>query len=201
MFINIHTHRRTGKKNQLEIVDGEDTVGIHPWNIDKVMDFRSVNELICMVGETGLDRSNKYKENIELQKKILKIHFTAATFFNLPIVIHCVHAHSDLLQILHEINFKGKILLHDYRGNLIQTNSYLKFDTYFSIRSQNNFIPLERMFLETDDQTLRSIEEIYQEIGLAEEIFEKNFLTFFSNTQKVCSSDVIDYLRMSLLSN
>ncbi len=194
MLINIHTHNRTNKENQLEIVVGKDTIGIHPWDLHKDYDFSNTNNKCLMIGETGLDRSDQFKDTIELQKISLLFHFQLAEKFNLPIVIHCVRAHSDLLGILKKINFKGKILLHDFTGNITQINSYLKYDVYFSFR--RNFekipmIPVSRIFLETDDQKDILLEDIYRLAQIPESQFEKNLLEFFSNSQDVSSSDII----------
>lgn len=200
MLINIHTHIRTDKENQLEIVVGEDTVGIHPWDIEKTPDFRNVRERCLMIGETGLDRSERHKHNLIQQEKLLCIHFDAATKFNLPIVLHCVHAHSDLLHVLKELKYSGKILLHDFAGNDQQLNAYLNYDAYFSFRRKFDILkiaPIDRIFLETDDQTQFSIADIYQEAGVSELQLEKNLLTFFSDLEYVRSADVIDYLCFS----
>lgn len=201
MLINIHTHNRSNKENQLEIVVGEDTVGIHPWDIEKTPDFRKVRERCLMIGETGLDRSERHKKTIAQQEQLLRIHFDTAAKFNLPIVLHCVRAHSDLLQILKELNYSGKILMHDFAGNFQQMNCYLNYDAYFSFRRKFEVLkiaPRERIFLETDDQTQFSIADIYNEAGVSELQLEKNLLTFFSDLQYVRSADVIDYLRLAL---
>lgn len=204
MLINIHTHIRTSKENQLEIVIGEDSVGIHPWDIDKNPDFSKAGKVCVMIGETGLDRSFKYKETLLKQENLLRIHLEAASYFKLPVVVHCVRAHSDLLKILKEKKFEGRILLHDYSGNLQQIASYLRYDVFFSFRRRFDLLkgaPIERIFLETDNQIQVSIEEIYKEVGISEIQFEKNLLTFFSDTQYVRSSDVINYFRLALETN
>lgn len=204
MLINIHTHNRTNKENQLEIVVDEDTVGIHPWNLNKDYDFSKAKKKCLMIGETGLDRTDQYKDTIEDQKANLIFHFKLAEKFNLPIVVHCVRAHSDLLGILKKINFKGKILLHDFTGNIAQINSYLKYDVYFSFR--RNFeklpmIPVSRIFLETDDQFAFSIEDIYRLAQIPESQFEKNLLEFFSNSQDVSSSDIVYDFTLATIAN
>ena len=204
MLINIHTHSRTNKENQLEIVVGEDTVGIHPWDLNKKNDFSKAREFCLMVGETGLDRSDRYKDTLPLQTKFLHTHLEAAKTFHLPIVIHCVRAHSDLLWILKESKYPGKILLHDFLGNNEQIEAYLKFDVYFSFRKNFEvlkYAPLDRVFLETDDQKQFSIEDIYKKVGIVELQFEKNYLVFFSDANNVRSADVIDDLRLALKSN
>ena len=201
MLINIHTHRRTAKENQLEIVDGIDSIGIHPWNLNKALDFRKAAPQCLMIGETGLDRSDKFKSTLNQQKESLELHFSAANFFQLPIVLHCVWAHSDLLQILKKINFKGKILLHDFSGNLNQMEAFLFYDCYFSIGRKLDslkWLPTDRIFLETDDHAHLTIEAIYKQAGIGEIQFEKNLLNFFSDTKEVSSADVINYLSLAM---
>ena len=204
MLINIHTHNRTGIKNQLEIVAGEDTIGIHPWDLNKKADFSKARDYCLMIGETGLDRCERYKQTILEQGKILYLHFEAANKFNLPIVLHCVRAHSDLLKILKDLKYNGKILLHDFAGNAQQLNSYLDYDVYFSFRRKFEILklaPLDRIFLETDDQTQFSIQDIYQQAGVAEMQFEINFLNLFSDAKDVRSADVVNYFSLALNSH
>jgi TatD DNase family protein len=204
MLINIHTHIRTYQENQLEIVDGEDTIGVHPWKLGELPINKKNNETCLMVGETGLDRSEKYRQSIKDQEISLRIHLETAKHFNIPIVLHCVRAHSDLLHILKEMKFQGKVLLHDFSGNAQEVKAYLKFDVYFSFRRKFELLkiaPIDRVFLETDDQIKFSLHDIYEQAGIPEEQFEKNLLTFFSDTKNVRSADVINYLRIALNSN
>jgi TatD DNase family protein len=198
MLINIHTHRRTRQENQLEIVIEEDTIGIHPWNLGKMPHFNRAAEFCLMIGETGVDRSERHKATLPLQKIFLERHLEAAKIFQLPIVIHCVRAHSDLLKILKDRNYTGKILLHDFSGNMEQLSAYLKFDAYFSFRRKFEILrqaPIERIFLETDDQEQISLTEIYKQADINELQFEKNLLEFFSDSKDVRSTNVINYFR------
>lgn len=204
MLINIHTHIRTHQENQLEIVDGEDTIGVHPWKLGKLPINNNYNEHCLMIGETGLDRSDKYKQTIKNQEISLRIHLAAAKHFKLPVILHCVRAHSDLLHLLKELKYEGKVLLHDFSGNAQELNAYLKFNVYFSFRRKFEILklaPVERIFLETDDQNKYSLKEIYEQAGIPEVQFEKNLLTFFSDTKNVRSTDVVNYLSLALKSN
>jgi len=201
MLINIHTHSRTAKENQLEIVIGEDTVGVHPWDVDKIPDFRKARDYCLMVGETGLDRSEKYKHTLDVQIRFLRAHLATALHFKIPIVLHCVRAQSDLLHILKDMRYNGKVLLHDFAGNAQHLEAYLNFDVYFSFRRNFEILkiaPIDRIFLETDDQTQFSIADIYHQSEIPEAQLEKNFLCFFSDAQNEGSTDVINYLRIAL---
>jgi TatD DNase family protein len=201
MLIDIHTHNRSNEENQLEIVVDEDTLGIHPWNIDKIPTFSKNRDQCLMIGETGLDRSEKYKTSFLKQEKIFRIHLDLAKKYEVPVVIHSVRAHSDVLRILKSTKFTGKILIHDFSGNLDQIKAYLSFDSYFSFRRNFEVMkqtPVERVFLETDDQIKFNIKDIYIQSEIKEQQIEKNFLAFFSNTKYVRSADVLHDLGLAL---
>jgi TatD DNase family protein len=185
------------------VVD-EDTIGLHPWHLDSALNIKKAHKFCRMIGETGLDRSEKYKDCLSLQEKMLHVHFDVARICRLPIVLHCVRAHSDLLGILKELRYDGKILLHDFSGNIQQMNDYLNYDVYFSFRRKFEILkvaPQDRIFLETDDQLQLSLQDIYRAAGVNETQIENNFLCIFGDSQNVRSADVIHNFRLAGISN
>lgn len=159
------------------------TIGFHPWWIGKQVEFDEeivlsfLQKPNCLgLGEIGLDRS--IPADFEQQKEIFTKYFDLAKKFNVKvIVLHCVRAYSDVLQILKNKKPTVKIIFHDYNGNAQMTEQLLKWDCYFSV-GQKIFdpqttmaknlraIPLDRLFLETDDQDEVSIQAIYQKLAL-----------------------------------
>lgn len=225
MLIDIHTHNSKVKNNgQLRLIVGKHSFGIHPWELIEPFDvslyekqFQQLkakfNSRVLVIGECGLDRRRVAIASIEKQVKVLEWHLDWATQEKRPIIIHCVRALSDFLKILKDKKYRGKILLHDYAGNLSAAQAFLKYDCYFSFgarlfKKNSNApevfksLPKERIFLETDDQQEFKIEEIYQKaqslLGIdqqnLEELMERNLGEFFSNLDNVSTADVIDNL-------
>lgn len=226
MFVDIHSHLKKTTNNLVFIV-GKHCLGIHPWELmtpfnelDTSMKFEQLknysSEKMLGIGECGLDRRRKGIVSIEEQMKVFLWHMQWALKEKLPLIIHCVKAYSDLLELLVQTKYTGKILVHDFRGNLDEAHALSFFDVYFSFgkslfmpdqKVTKNFknISRDRIFLETDDQDEFSIEDIYYkaadllelEMSACKALFIANLQRFFLDVNNVSSSDVIDNLRGS----
>lgn len=158
------------------------TAGIHPWWIEdytqvEITSFKShVEKLVSEsklwgVGETGIDRA--YPEFLEQQVDLFNWHFDLAENNNLPLIIHSVRAGSDFLGILKSRKPTTAWIFHDFRGNenLMKDLLRLHPGCYFSfgmsidnspqIRELLPVVPVENLFLETDDQKHLDIHDIY----------------------------------------
>lgn len=221
MLIDIHTHIQRPQSANLCFLVGKHSLGIHPWELTAERSKENIEaefnllkqkwcESILAIGECGLDRARENIAPMELQLAVLEWHLDWARETNRPVIIHCVRAHSDLLMLLKKKKFDGKILLHDYAGNLNEAMKFLGYDVYFSFgaRLMNEkskapqvfkTLPKERLFLETDDQKEFSIEDIYKKSEILmrmrsdelENLFYNNLLSFFSDLNNVSSSDLI----------
>lgn len=217
MLIDIHTHKPKKLINTKEIFvfDFSQNInhrakqtcyGIHPWfieklNIDEVFN-KIENQIIennyFALGEIGLDRtiSTPLESQIDIfEKQLQLVHDYQVD----RIVLHNVKASFDIIPILDNFNINCKILLHDYNENLKVFDSFSKkFDTFFStghqlfrestIQKSLNQLPLQKLFLESDDQETYNIINIYKRCAkilnldqttLEEKLFE-NFNNFSS---------------------
>jgi len=185
VFINIHTHKASNKDifiqnssfNEALSQNYFHSLGIHPWDIDKtnidsqleVLKAYCIDKNIVAIGEIGIDRA--IQTNLEIQKQVFKKQLDIAKHFNLPVIIHCVKAWSDILEIRKEGNYKNDWIFHGFTGNLQTVLQIIKSGCYLSFgkalltnqRLQETFveIPKEFIFFETDDSDAK-IEEIYQ---------------------------------------
>jgi len=190
MFIDVHTHVNFSKyaiQNILaqDFLNGQYptenyfTTGLHPWFVDEidldqfiesVKAFKSAN--LIGIGECGLDRLKG--PNLDFQKEMFERQLHLARELNYPVVVHQVKAISDLLPMIKKHNDLTYIF-HGYNGNEQQTTQLLIHDVYFSfgemlLRVNKKMvktlesIPVERMFLETDESSLK-IEELYKLIA------------------------------------
>lgn len=210
MFVNIHTHLHQNEGiyilNSLDYSDKKFyySLGFHP-NESENLNFnadifeKQTTQLNCIaIGECGLDKniSIPLKQQITLFKKQIDI----SEKIQLPIIIHCVKAWNEILEIKKELKPNQPWIYHGFRkSNLIE--SVLKSGCYISIGTaiiydqklqqtiQN--IPLKKLFLETDNDTSHSIQEVYEFIArlkhisideLQTQIF-KNFKTVFQKVK------------------
>lgn len=214
MFFDAHTHHQTIDKELTAITNfivGDEPViapsylfsaGIHPWYVYKINEqFVDLEQFILFknckaVGEIGLDK--KCETNFDLQLQIFEKCLTVAQHNKKPIVIHCVKAQNEILQILKKCNFKEPVLIHGFNQNKIILDNWLKANCYISLgtallkETSNAFklieyIPLNKLLLETDDAPV-TIQEIYElaaiklsmPIEKLKAIIETNFKEFYS---------------------
>lgn len=147
------------------------TVGIHPHEAKNYtpalgLELRKLiesNKKVVAIGEVGLD----YFRNLSpasVQEEIFEIFMELAVESHLPLVIHSRGAHSRTLELL-KTNARVKdagVVFHCFSGELedlkdcLDAGFFVSFTgniTYpKSIHAQEvvRFVPLERMFLETD---------------------------------------------------
>jgi TatD DNase family protein len=169
-----------------EILSGEIpmdyvTAGVHPWwaedytlleidNLKKAIEKLLAQGKIWGIGETGIDRG--FPEILEQQKDLFSWHLELSERHHLPLVIHSVRAGSDFLQILKEKRPQSPWIFHDFRGNeeLLKDLLRLHPGCYFSfgisidnspqVRELLPLVPLDKLFLETDDQKHLDIHDI-----------------------------------------
>lgn len=192
MLIDFHTHHIQDyefKNIQILSLRKDDpipnsffTTGIHPWDITETLDVENqlnkqrqkFREKNCLgFGECGLDRS--IETDFSLQEHFFKKQLQLASELKSPfIVIHSVKANEEVYKEVNNCGYQGFIVFHDYNGSPEQTQKFLQSDQYYFSYGKKlfqkhtkafkslDFIPLERLFFETDDSEL-SIDECYKE--------------------------------------
>ena len=210
-FINIHTHKYSNQDNILEIVNQfpkefDDSlpnysIGIHPWYIDE---NNLENELIfidkklqlnnCLaLGECGLDK--KIDIPLIIQIDILEKQLLLAEKYQKPIIIHCVAAFQEIIEIKKRLNLNVPMIIHGFSKNiqianqLIDNDFYLSFGKYLimnpELKSVFHAIPNERIFLETDSSNY-NIKEIYKQATKYKNLEIKNLIEIMNtNFNKV----------------
>lgn len=216
MYINIHTHQ-SHKSGVWSIQNMHDnfesanslfnySVGIHPWYINENTisnDFEKMklasNKInVLAIGECGLDRI--CKTSFELQKAVFIRHIQWANEIAKPIIIHCVKAHEDILELLQEYQCLVPVIFHGFNNKESTANKIIKAGYFLSfgnaILSPSNelvfnHIPRDKIFLETDDSD-HTIEAIYEQAGRIKNIsLEQLNLQIKKNTKKVFNLNVL----------
>ena len=151
------------------------SLGIHPWNsisCDVQMDRLkrlAANERVVAIGETGIDklRGPSLDEQLQLFIKQIEIAETVKK----PLIIHCVKAWNELIEVRRHTKPLQPWIIHGYRGKPALTRQLVKEGFLFSIGYYFNeqsisLIPLSSLFCETDDGE-KTIEEVYLHLGKA----------------------------------
>ncbi len=122
---------------------------------------KASGELVA-IGETGLD----YHYNLapkDLQKKSLERYLELARRINLPLVIHCRDAFSDLFSIIPK---DTAVMLHCFTGSLqeakeavdrgwfVSFSGIVTFSKSIALQEVAKYLPEDHIFLETDSPYL-----------------------------------------------
>jgi TatD DNase family protein len=205
MLVNIHTHYK--RADSIEIVNCSEILnfpsyyssGIHPWNAEtnslKIsnLENKAQDKFMLAIGEIGLDKIKG--PALEIQKTCFIDQVLIAEKINRPVIIHCVKAWNEIMEIKKDLQPKQTWIFHGFTKVSI-LESVLQEGLMISIGAgiMNNLklqealknIPNEQLFLETDDSEI-TILEIYKKVSTIknlslselEEIIENNFNRIF----------------------
>lgn len=213
-YINIHTHHLS-KDNGVFLFNnrfGTSTssvtklylesyfsIGIHPWDADIQFSMAEFEKIIqhpnCLgIGECGLDKVIDI--DLELQKKVFISQLDLAVKFQKPVIIHCVKAFDELIEICASYHSKIPLIIHGFNKSvqlakqLIDKGFYISLNDSIFKKEDIDFSVLlqEKLFLETDNSESILIEEVYQKAAVCfqmpeDELKEKiysNFTTLFN---------------------
>jgi TatD DNase family protein len=206
-FFNLHTHQFTNQPEVLELVNQYPqefdasipyySIGIHPLFIDEnrlESDFTVLKEKLALpeciaLGECGLDKRSQTP--FELQQLVFEKQLALAEKNQKPIVIHCVAAFQELIEIKKRLKISVPMIVHGFSKKielakqLIDNGFYVSFGKNLlrnsELESVFNSIPNDRFFLETDTieeeiQDVYALAAKYKELELNElqEIVNKN---------------------------
>ena len=158
------------------------SVGFHPKNIDENWEkhfeaFKkiSLQDNCLAIGECGLDALIDIDAN--LQKTVFERQILWANEIQKPVIIHCVKWFQELIpfQKLAEV----PLIIHGFNKKKSVTDEMLKHGFFLSfgksvlynlsLQSILKEIPIDKIFLETDDTDF-DIAELYQKVSEIKEI-------------------------------
>lgn len=156
------------------------SVGIHPWLIDssytdrvemhplsKLLAEHAQHPRVLALGEAGVDKLAKAE--ISSQEEFFKYQARLAADLKKPLIIHAVRSTDNLLRLKRELSPTEAWIIHGFRGKAELAEAYLKHGFYLSFgeryqKEALNRIPLDRLFLETDESPL-PIELLYEQVA------------------------------------
>lgn len=213
-YFNFHTHQFTNQSDVLELVnqypkDFDEaipfySIGIHPWYIDESrldIDLKIIEEKLqtknCLaIGECGLDK--RIEVPLDLQILVFEKQLALAEKFKKPVVIHCVAAYQEVIEIKKRFNITVPMIIHGFSKNkqvaaqLITAGFYLSFGKYLlknpDLETVFQAIPNDRFFLETDTIE-ETIQQVYQIASEYKKLNIKELQNIISSTYK----SVFDY--------
>jgi TatD DNase family protein len=211
-YFNLHTHQFTNQPEVLELVNQYPkefdasipfySIGIHPLYVDEnrlESDFKIVEEKLALpeclaLGECGLDKRSE--TSFEIQLSVFERQLALAEKFNKPVVIHCVAAFQELIEIKKRMKISVPMIVHGFSKKaelakqLIDNGFYVSFGKNLlrnpELESVFKSIPNDRFFLETD-MVEEGIQDVYAlaakykvlELSELQEIVNKNYKTVF----------------------
>lgn len=181
-FLDFHAHQRKPAEKEIVIqslflqndliTNTSDkiffTSGLHPWHADQL----SIEEVktrleqfihsksIIAVGEAGLDKLKG--PDLDVQIEVFKQHMEIAEKYNLPLIVHSVKTHNEILKLKIESKSKVPWVIHHFNGGKQIATDFIKQGFYLSVSKHINNekskinhylgeLPIEKIFLETDD--------------------------------------------------
>ncbi|WP_062063420.1 TatD family hydrolase [Cellvibrio sp. OA-2007] len=112
------------------------------------------------IGECGLDK--RIATPMALQEQLLNIHIDMANQCDKPLIVHCVHAHNEMIALLKKNKPQAGGVIHGFSGSYDIAQQYVGLGFYLGVggtityeraqktRAAVTKIPLEYLLLETD---------------------------------------------------
>jgi len=179
MYFDAHTHNlNAGRNSVIQFGDFSNaerfySAGIHPWHTSAEVSIEEVRSLATMancaaIGETGLDKNTK--NDFALQVKSFEAHIALSEELELPLIMHCVKAWPEVLEIRKRLKPRQKWVFHGFAKYAL-IEDVLKEDITISfgkailqeplLFEAFRKVPHDKLLLETDNSGI-AIESIYQ---------------------------------------
>ena len=199
-FVDIHTHLSRYEEDTVtvqNIFPGDGfgaftgrnfySVGLHPWHIASVKENNEALQLVedalefdhvIFVGETGLDKvtGNNFAE----QKRVFEAQAFMAEEHNYPLVVHCVKACNEVIELRKKMNPAMPWILHGYSGSVELTEQLNNLGFLFSfgdllfkpnakVIDSFKYLPLDKIFFETDEME-KDVKLIYEQGAILKDL-------------------------------
>ncbi|MFD2285571.1 hydrolase TatD [Pedobacter petrophilus] len=188
-FLDLHTHKATQQNGIRSIQSLSLTsdiflampktkpiaVGLHPWyaTLDQLeLQMKYLNVVanqpnVKLIGECGLDKLKG--EQIENQIIILEAQIKLAEKLKKPLILHCVKAFSELIEVKDRLKVTVPMIIHGFNKNeelgrqLLDKGFLISFGAAILKENSGSAKLLQQMdnfFLETDDSET-PVDKIY----------------------------------------
>jgi TatD DNase family protein len=192
VFIDIHTHSLKQNTGDVISVISADPVkdpffntssffsaGVHPWSLPHehaewyVYFVRKIakHEHCVAIGECGLDFH--ISADKALQREVFEKHILISEETGLPLIIHCVKAFHELLQIRKEMKPQSPWIIHGFSKSIETAMQCIEAGCCLSFGKKAlepefaevlRVIPDEMIFAETDEADI-DVRDVYRAIA------------------------------------
>lgn len=153
------------------------SVSLHPWDVttnyqDTLLQLKQhLSQQNCFaIGEVGLDKVKG--PPLALQRECFQEVLALAKGQDKPLILHSVRTHEICLTMLKQNQVFNPVLIHGFYGDIPRESQTSGLNIYYgfgaslfsnSRRTINSFLSLklERILLESDDQTRYDLGSIY----------------------------------------
>jgi len=186
-LINIHTHQVSEGVSIVNLLHSEEvpletnrtfSLGLHPMHaaeftpeiLATIEEKIASNKNIVAIGEIGIDKlchvyltaqMLAFSEQLKLSEK-----------YGLPCIIHNVRSTDEILKAYKKSEINQPLIFHGFRGKpvvaqqILAAGGYLSFGRAITTKDEATIAsfrktPIHKLFLETDDATDVTIEEVY----------------------------------------
>ena len=145
------------------------SAGVHPWDtlspsVDKYLDVTlplARSGLIAAVGECGLD--GIAGAPLDVQDRIFRRQAAISEEFGLPVILHVVKAHQQMIALKKELKPTMPWIIHGFRGKPQLAEALIRQGFYLSLGERYNpmsaaVIPIDRLLAESDGSRLMAAE-------------------------------------------
>jgi TatD DNase family protein len=177
------------------------SIGLHPWYITPGKEHHLIELVnngarhfnVLAIGECGIDL--KFELQYGLQEKVFLKQASIGEELRKPLIIHCVRAYHQFKNLLIQQKPTVPWIFHGFNNNeqvaldLVRQGAYLSigedlFKENSKIRKSFHAIPLDNIFLETDEWN-QPVWKLYAEAASLLSIPEKELkLQVFENYQR-----------------
>jgi TatD DNase family protein len=187
MLVDVHTHKAIASgtlaiynffPENFDLHNSHSliSVGLHPWYLQEwetkltIIENCAKNKTIAAIGECGLDL---VKGRLEEQIPVFRAQVLLSESYRLPLIVHCVKAYNEIQNVRRRMGACQPWILHGYHSSPEMTAQLLNdkgiwfslgaslFKPNGSYREIVNGIPIDRLFLETDESDY-SIKDVYE---------------------------------------
>ena len=155
------------------------SVGLHPWHIktpeennELLLQVEDAVEFdhVIFIGECGLDK--KVENDFNEQLRIFEAQAFMSEEVKKPLIIHCIKSYNEVIQMHKKLHPQMSWIMHGYNGSPETTKQLVDNNFLFSFGGNLfkqgakaidsfKYLPLERIFFETDEYE-GDVEKMYQ---------------------------------------
>lgn len=117
-------------------------IGIHPWFVEQVQvsDIDLLQQLVVQdhvfaMGEIGLDFTDNHRQSRELQLDIFEQQLVFAKQYQLPVSVHCLKAHKEVLNLLKKTDLGKLGVMHGLGASKEIVQQYLDIGFKIGVNS------------------------------------------------------------------